>query len=113
MSSLAQAPRLARPRRGESTATHVRLLGGGVLWIVVFTALLAGVVAVNVAVLRLNLQLDGVTRERTQLKADIADFSAQISTRATTSQIEKTARDELGMVQADPDQTTFVRLPAK
>jgi cell division protein FtsL len=97
VSSVAQAPRLARPR----------------LWILVFTALLAGVVAVNVAVLRLNLQLDGVSRERTQLKADIADLSAQISTRATTSQIEKTAQDELGLVQADPDQTTFVRLPAK
>ena len=113
MTTIAQAPRLARPRRGESTAAHVRVLGGGVLWIIVFTVLLAGVVAVNVAVLRLNLQRDDVSRERTQLKADIADLSAQISTRATTSQIEKTARDELGLVQADPDQTTFVRLPAK
>jgi cell division protein FtsL len=113
MSAVAETARISRPRRGESTATHVRLLGGGVLWIIVFTALLAGVVAVNVAVLRLNLQLDGVSRERTQLKADINDLSAQISTRATTSQIEKTAHDELGLIQADPDQTTFVQLPAK
>ena len=34
--------------------------------------LLAGVVAVNVAVLRLNLQLDEAGRERTELKTDIA-----------------------------------------
>jgi cell division protein FtsL len=113
MSTVAQAARVARPHRGESKAAHARGLGGGVLWIVVFAVLLAGVVAVNVAVLRLNLQLDRVSNERTQLKADINDLSAQISTRATTSQIEKTARDELGLVQADPDQTTFVRLPAK
>jgi cell division protein FtsB len=104
MSTVAQTASLARPRRKESTAAHVRLLGGGVFWILAFTVLLAGVVAVNVAVLRLNLQLDGVSRERTQLKADIAGLSAQI---------EKTAQDELGLVQADPDQTTFVRLPAK
>ena len=113
MSTVAQAARLARPRRKDSTAAHVRLLGGGVFWILAFTVLLAGVVAVNVAVLRLNLQLDGVSRERTQLKADIAGLRAQISTRATTLEIEKTAQDELGLVQADPDQTTFVRLPAK
>jgi cell division protein FtsL len=112
MSTIAQSARLARPRRRESTAAHARLLGGGVLWIVVFTLLLAGVVAVNVAVLRLNLRLDGVSRERTQLEADVADLRAQISTRATTSQIERAARDD-GMVPADPDQTTFVRLPAK
>ena len=35
------------------------MFGGGVLWIAVIGALLAGVVAVNVLVLRLNVQLDG------------------------------------------------------
>ena len=37
-----------------------------------FALLLAGVVAVNVAVLRLNLELDQVDRDRSELKADIA-----------------------------------------
>lgn len=83
------------------------------LWIVVFAALLAGVVAVNVAVLRLNLQLDQVTSENTQLKADIADERSQLSYKAATYQIERVAKKELGLTQADPNQTTFVRLRAK
>ncbi|TML46977.1 MAG: hypothetical protein E6G20_09755 [Actinobacteria bacterium] len=44
------------------------------LWIVIFAVLLSGVVAVNVAVLRLNLQLDRVSSDRTQLKADINEL---------------------------------------
>ena len=83
------------------------------LWIVVFAALLAGVVAVNVAVLRLNLELDRVTSENTQLKADIADERSQLSNKAATYQIERVAKKELGLTQADPNQTTFVRLRAK
>jgi 16S rRNA (cytosine1402-N4)-methyltransferase len=98
-------------RRAERTSP--RLLAGGVLWIVAFAVLLAGVVAVNVAVLRLNLQLDGVGRDRTQLKADIAELQSELSNKASTFETERTARDELGLVQADPDQTVFIRLPAK
>jgi cell division protein FtsL len=115
VSAIAESARIGRPRaasRSRARATP-RLLGGGVLWIVLFALLLAGVVAVNVAVLRLNLQLDGVGRERTQLKADIAELRSQLSSSAATFQIERTARDELGLVQADPDDTVFVRLPAK
>ena len=43
---------------------------GGVVWIVVLAVFLAGVVAVNVAVLQLNVRLDGLGRERVQLRAD-------------------------------------------
>ena len=49
------------------------------LWIVLFAVLLAGVVAVNVAVLRLNLELDQVGRERSELKADIAAIRSEVS----------------------------------
>jgi cell division protein FtsL len=114
MSTVAETARLGRSgraRRGERTSP--RLLAGGVLWIVVFAGLLAGVVAVNVAVLRLNLQLDSVGHERTQLKADIAELQSELSNRASTFETERAARDELGLVQADPDQTVFIRLPAK
>jgi len=74
-----------------------------VLWIVVFGALLAGVVAVNVAVLRLNVELDGVGRERSQLKADIALLRSNLSIGSATAEIARTAHDELGLVPADPD----------
>jgi cell division protein FtsL len=119
MSTLVQRERLTDRNRSTRSArqaharTRPRLLAGGVLWIVVFAALLAGVVAVNVAVLRLNLGLDETSRERTQLKADIAGLRAEISSAAATSRIERAAQGELGLVEADPDSTVYVTLPAK
>lgn len=115
MSSIAQRGRVGGTRRGASRRTEreqsrSRLLAGGVLWIVLFGTLLAGVVAVNVAVLRLNLELDGVSRERTQLRADLASISAGISSAAATARIERAAQGELGLVQADPDEMVYVTL---
>ena len=66
MSTVAETARAASTR--SRTAARPRLLGGGVLWIVLFATLLAGVVAVNVTVLRLNLELDEVGRERAELR---------------------------------------------
>ena len=83
------------------------------LWIVLFACLLAGVVAVNVAVLRLNLALDGTSHERAQLKADIAAVRSGLSSAAATARIERAARDELGLVQADPEGMVYVTLEAK
>jgi cell division protein FtsL len=108
MSSIAQSVRVGRGRsRGRA---RPRLLGGGVLWIVLFAVLLGGVVAVNVAVLRLNLQLDEVGRERSELRADIAGIRSELSSSAATARIERLATRELGLVQADPDATTIVKL---
>jgi cell division protein FtsL len=115
MSAIAQrerirAPRRATARRTEKARARPRLVAGGVFWIVLFGCLLAGVVAVNVAVLRLNLELDGVSRERTQLRADLATIRAGISSAAATARIERAARDDLGLVQADPDEMVYVDL---
>ena len=60
MSTIAQ-PALRRARPGRSAFT------GGVLWIVLVAALLAGVVAINVLVLRLNVQLDDLRHDRAEL----------------------------------------------
>jgi cell division protein FtsL len=113
MSTIAQTARLGRPRRRSAAGARPRLLGGGVFWIMVFATLLAGVVAVNVTVLRLNLQLDRVGRERSELRADIQRLQSELSSTAATAEIERTARDELGLVKADPGSEIFVRLPAK
>jgi len=112
MSSLAQSARAGRVRTRSRTrsARGARVLGGGVVWIVVFATLLAGVVAVNVAVLRLNLALDATGRERAQLRADISQLRSEISSAAATSRIERLAESELGLRKAAPEETTYVEL---
>jgi cell division protein FtsL len=108
MSAIAQPARAPRAR----TAARKRswALGGGVVWILLLAALLAGVVAVNVAVLRLNLQLDDAGRERTELKTDIAELRSEISSAAATTRIERLAEGELGLVEVDPEDTTYIQL---
>jgi cell division protein FtsL len=109
VSSVAQTSRAVRA--APRARARPRVFAGGVLWIVLFAVLLAGVVAVNVNVLRLNVELDGVGRERSELKADIAGLRSELSSAAATARIERLAEKELGLVQADPDATTYVRLP--
>ncbi len=100
----AQPAALPRTRKRPATRPVVRSRPfGGVLWIVVFGALLAGVVAVNVAVLQLNVRLDDLNRDRFQLRADNAGLSSQISSAGADSRIETQARNRLGL---EPAQTT-------
>jgi hypothetical protein len=109
MSAVAEPRRSARA--GRTHARRARSGLGGVVWIGVLAALLAGVVAVNVLVLQLNVRLDGLGRERAQLKADIATTRAQLSTASAATLIQRRAASELGLVPADPASTTYVRLP--
>jgi cell division protein FtsL len=88
-----------------------RRVAGGVVWIGVVAALLAGVVALNVAVLRLNMKLDHLAQERSDLRAENAALSVQLSSQASAPRIQQLAAKRLGLVQATPDQTTYVTLP--
>jgi cell division protein FtsL len=110
MSAIAQAGRAPRARVRSAKKTRSWVLSGGVLWILVFAVLLSGVVAVNVAVLRLNLQLDDSGRQRTQLKNDIAGLRAEISSAAAATRIERLARGELGLSEVSPEDTTYIEL---
>ena len=111
MSAIAQpTARVARARTERTRARRSWVLSGGVLWILVFAVLLAGVVAINVAVLRLNLQLDQSSRDQTQLKMDIAGLRAEISSAAAATRIERLAKGELGLVQVAPEDTTYIQL---
>ena len=83
---------------------------GGVVWIVVLAVLLAGVVAVNVAVLQLNVRLDELGRERIQLQGETNRLSSQLSSASANAQIESRARAKLGLVRADPELTFHVQL---
>jgi cell division protein FtsL len=111
MSAIAQpTTRVARERSARVRGRRSWVLSGGVVWIVVFAALLAGVVAINVAVLRLNLQLDQSNRDQTQLKTDIAGLRAEISSAAAATRIERLAKGELGLVEVQPEDTTYIQL---
>jgi cell division protein FtsL len=103
MSTIAQ-PALRRPRLARGAFT------GGILWIVLVAALLAGVVAINVLVLRLNVQLDDLRHDRAELKAEIASTRAQLSSASANARIETEAATKLGLVPADPNATTYLRL---
>jgi len=108
-----EAPRVARPRRRTGTRTAIRTKArpfGGVVWIVVLAVLLAGIVAVNVAVLQLNVRLDELGRERVQLRADTKRLSSQLSSASANARIESEARAKLGLVRADPELTFHVQL---
>jgi len=79
-----------------------RRVAGGVVWIGVIALLLAGVVALNVAVLRLNVRLDEMGQERAQLHADNAQLSSEIAARAASGRIVTLANGRLGLTQTSP-----------
>jgi cell division protein FtsL len=114
MSAIAEAPVAREARRAKSKGRSSRApFAGGVAWIVVVGALLAGIVAVNVLVLQLNMQFDGLSRQRAQLKADNALLRSQLSSASANVRIEEAATTRLGLVAADPLTTTYVRLDPK
>lgn len=80
------------------------------LWIAAVAVLLTGVVALNVAVLRLNMQLDRLGRERTQLRAENATLSSQLSSAAAVPKIQALARRRLGVLPAAADKVTYLDL---
>jgi cell division protein FtsL len=81
-----------------------------VVWIGALAVLLAGVVAMNVAVLRLNMTLDQLGRNRAQLRADNAALYSRLSSAAATGRIQDLAMKRLGYVQATPEQTSYIHL---
>jgi hypothetical protein len=72
--------------------------------------LLAGVVALNVAVLRLNLRFDGLTQERMELRAENAELSSKLAARASSPRTSSLAKHTQGLVPADPSTTTYLQL---
>jgi cell division protein FtsL len=104
-----EAPAAARP--APRIVRRERRVTGGVLWIAIVAALLAGVVATNVAVLRLNMTLDRLGKDRADLRAQNAALASQLSSAAAAPRIQTLAARQLGLVQASSDQTTYFRLP--
>jgi cell division protein FtsL len=100
------APRL-RPRPRADRRPRV---ASGVVWIAVIGILLAGVVFMNVAVLRLNIRLDQVGRDRARLRADNAQLASQLSSAQAAARIQALAQKELGVQPALAQETTYIGL---
>jgi hypothetical protein len=108
----AVAEPIARPRRRPPARAVARSRArsrGGILWIAVSGVLLAGVVFVNVAVLRINLALDSVNRERADLQAQIATDQSTLSGELASPRITARA-NQLGLVYVDPSHYLYVNL---
>ena len=83
---------------------------GGILWIAISGILLAGVVFVNVAVLRLNLALDGANADRVKLRGENAALQSELSSRLRSAQIQAQASKQLGLQYQDPSEYGYVNL---
>jgi cell division protein FtsL len=102
-----ETPPRPRPRRRAERRPRV---ASGVIWIAVIGVLLVGVVFMNVAVLRLNIRLDQLGRDRARLRADNAQLASQLSSAQAAARIQALARKELGVQPALAQETTYVRL---
>jgi len=107
------APAPARPRvravPRRRTRRKQRRITAGVLWISTFALLLAGVVAVNVAVLRANVAVDNLDKQELQLQAENAALASQVSSAVASIRIEQAAR-RFGLVPAQASDTSYLDL---
>jgi len=103
-----EAPPVERRRRARpAVSRRPNPLRNGVLWIIVVGALLAGLVALNVAVLQLNVRLDQLARERATLRDENAALASQFSSAKASPRIQARAQLQ-GLVPATD--TTYVDL---
>jgi cell division protein FtsL len=98
-----------RQRAGSRRRTQARARGG-ILWITVSGILLAGVVFVNVAVLRMNLALDSANSDRAKLHAEIASLQSQYSSQLRSGRIQAQAIKQFGLSYQDPSLYGYVHL---
>jgi cell division protein FtsL len=104
-------PTTARPKtpvrsRRKQANRRVRL---PIVWMTVFALLLAGVVAVNVAVLRAHVAVTKLDGERAKLQAQNQALASRLSAASSAPRIEAAAR-RLGFVQAPATAVTYLDL---
>ena len=99
------------PRTKTKTRTRRRTRSRApIAWIVISATLLAGVVFVNLAVLRLNLKLDHATQQRSELRASNAALQSQLSAALASPRIQQQARTQDGLQPADPSTIGYINL---
>ena len=103
-----RAPR-ARPRAAPRRRTEGRRLTGGIVWISLFAVLLAGVVALNVAVLRANIALNNENQKQLQLQSENQTLASLVSSAGSSLRIQQAAH-RLGLVPAQASDTSYLNL---
>jgi cell division protein FtsL len=112
------APPVRRPPARPQSMMRVRRrprgrrLTGGILWIIAFAVLLVGVVAINVAVLRVNMNVNDLTKQQLELQAENATLASEVSSAGSSLRIEQAAR-RLGLVPAPSADTSYVDISRK
>src|SRR5206468_6913635 len=94
-----------RPRRRPQGLR----ITGSILWISAFALLLAGVVAVNVAVLRVNMRVNELNKEQAQLQGQNAALASNVSSAGSSLRIEQAAQ-KAGLVPAPAADTGYLDL---
>ena len=74
-----------------------------------FAVLLAGIVAVNVAVLRSNMALNDLNKQQLELQAQNQTLQSQVSSAGSSLRIEQVAR-RLGLVPAPAADMSYLDL---
>ena len=119
MASVAHEPAVVRPapKRKPRPAARRRAVArkkagvlGGIVWIVLLAALLGGIVALNVAVLQLNVRLQQANSAKADVRARNVAIAGQLSSAGSAPQVASAAQQKLGLVSAPPDQVTYVDL---
>jgi cell division protein FtsL len=103
------APARARPRAAPRRRAEGRRATGGIVWISLFAVLLAGIVALNVAVLRSNMALNDLNKQQLELQAQNQTLQSQVSSAGSSLRIEQVAR-RLGLVPAPAADTSYLDL---
>ena len=107
-----QARPRSRPRpvaRTRRRARPQRRVRSGIAWIAVFAVVLAGVVALNVVVLQVNMRLGRLDKAQIELQAQNAALASQVSSAASAQRIEQAAH-KLGYVPAPATDTSYLEL---
>jgi cell division protein FtsB len=99
--------RQARPRSRPRARPRPRLTRW-VVWIAAVAALLAGIVALNVAALELRLERGRLQSQIVEIRTENAAIETELSRAAAVGRVEAAARGRLGLVEAS--ETTYLRL---
>jgi hypothetical protein len=99
------------PRRAPGAATRRRArprLARSVVWIAIVGSLLAGIVALNVAVLQLRIDRGRISSEIAKIRGENAGLHAELSKAKAGGRVESLARSGLGLI--DATETTYLKL---